>query len=46
MYLWPQKFNMYLIGGVVLTAELRIRIRIHVFLDLLDPDLDPNIKQK
>ncbi len=20
MYLWPQKFNMYIIGGVVLTA--------------------------
>jgi hypothetical protein len=31
----------------VLTAVLRIRIRIHVFLGLLDPDLDPsNIKQK
>ncbi len=26
MYLWPQKFNMYIIGGVVLTAVLRIRI--------------------
>jgi hypothetical protein len=46
---------MYIIGGVVLTAVLRIRIRIyriHVFLGLLDPDpniLDPdssNIKQK
>jgi hypothetical protein len=38
---------MYIIGGEVLTAVLRIRIqiririhRIHVFLDLLDPDLD------
>ncbi len=36
---------MYIIGGVVLTAVLRIRIRIqirihriHVFLGLLDPD--------
>jgi hypothetical protein len=47
---------MYIIGGVVLTAVLRIRI--HVFLGLLDPDslvrgmdpdpdLDPsNNKQK
>ena len=47
---------MYIIGGVVLTAVLRIRI--HMFLSLLDldplvrgmdpdPDLDPsNIKQK
>ncbi len=33
---------MYIIGGVVLTAVLRIRIhRIHMFLGLLDPDLDP-----
>ncbi len=59
MYLWPQKFNMYITGGVVLTAVLRIRIhRIHMFLGLLDPDLDllvrgmdpdldpSNIKQK
>jgi hypothetical protein len=41
MYLWPQKFNMYIIGGVVLIAVLRIRIRIHrihVFWGLLDPD--------
>jgi hypothetical protein len=45
MYFWPQKFNMYLIGGVVLIAVLRIRIQIrsrihliHVFLGLLDPD--------
>jgi hypothetical protein len=41
---------MYIIGGVVLTAVLRIRIRIHrihMSLGLLDPDLDPsNIKQK
>ncbi len=47
---------MYIIGGVVLTAVLRIGIRIwihrsHVFLGLMDPDpdldLDPsNIKQK
>ncbi len=30
---------MYIIGGVVLTAVLRIRIhRIHMFLGLLDPD--------
>jgi hypothetical protein len=36
MYLWPKKFNMYIIGGVVLTAVLRIQI--HVFLGLLDPD--------
>jgi hypothetical protein len=42
MYLWPQKFNMYIIGGVVLTAVLLIRIsQIHVFLGLLDPDPDP-----
>jgi hypothetical protein len=38
---------MYIIGGVVLTAVLRIRIRIrihriHMFLDLLDPDPDPD----
>jgi hypothetical protein len=49
--------NLYIIGGVVLTAVLRIRIHgIHMFLGLLDPDplvrgmdpdLDPsNIKQK
>jgi hypothetical protein len=45
MYLWPQKFNMYIIGGVVLTAVLRIRIhRIHVFLGLLDLDLDPLVR--
>ncbi len=32
---------MYIIGGVILTAVLRIRIqihRIHMFLGLLDPD--------
>ncbi len=40
MYLWPQKFNVYIIGGVVLTAVLRIRI--HMFLGLLDPDPDPD----
>jgi hypothetical protein len=44
MYLWPKKFNMYIIGGVVLTAVLRIRIRIHVFLGLLDPDPDPLVR--
>jgi hypothetical protein len=45
VYLWPQKFNMYIIGGVVLTAVLRIRIhRIHVFLGLLDPDPDPLVR--
>jgi hypothetical protein len=41
MYLWPQKFNVYIIGGVVLTPELWISIwihRINVFLGLLDPD--------
>ncbi len=35
---------MYVIGGVILTAVLRIRIRIHwihMFLGLLDPDPDP-----
>jgi hypothetical protein len=34
---------MYIIGGVVLTAVLwiQIRIRIHVFLGLLEPDPDP-----
>jgi hypothetical protein len=32
VYLWPQKLNVYIIGGVVLTA---------VFLGFLDPDLDP-----
>ncbi len=42
MYLWPQNFNVYIIGGVILTAVLRTRIhRIHVFLGLLDPDPDP-----
>jgi hypothetical protein len=40
VYLWPQKFNVYIIGGVVLTAVLRIQIRIHVFLGFLDPDPD------
>jgi hypothetical protein len=47
MNLWPQKFNVYIIGGVVLTAVLRIRIWIririhwiHVFLGILDPDPD------
>ncbi len=47
MYLWPQKFNMYIIGGVVLTAVLLIRIRIHrihMFLGLLDPDPDPLVR--
>jgi hypothetical protein len=44
MYLWPQKFNVYIIGGVVLTAVLRIRIRIHVFLGLLDLDPDPLVR--
>jgi hypothetical protein len=47
VYLWPQKFNMYIIGGVVLTAVLRIGIRIHqihVFLGLLDPDPDPLVR--
>jgi hypothetical protein len=34
---------MYIIGGVVLTAVLRIRIhQIHMFLGLLDPDPDPD----
>jgi hypothetical protein len=36
------KFNMYIIGAVVLTAVLRIRIQIHVFLGLLDLDPDPD----
>jgi hypothetical protein len=51
VYLWPQKFNMYITGGVVLTAVLRMRIRIwirihriHVFLGLLDPDRDPLVR--
>jgi hypothetical protein len=56
MYLWPQKFNGYIIGGVVLTAVLRIRIRIriqihriwihriHVFLGILYPDPDPLVR--
>jgi hypothetical protein len=40
---------MHIIGGVVLTAVLRIRIqirihRIHVFLGLLDPDPDPLVR--
>jgi hypothetical protein len=40
---------MYIIGGVVLTPMLRIRIwiqihRIHVFLGLLDPDPDPLVR--
>jgi hypothetical protein len=40
---------MYIIGGVVLTAVLRIRIRIqihriHVFLGLLDPNPDPLVR--
>jgi hypothetical protein len=36
---------MYIIGGVVLTAVLRIRIhRIHVFLGLLDPNRDPLVR--
>jgi hypothetical protein len=39
VYLWPQQFNMYIIGGVVLTAVLWIRI--HMFLGLLDPDPEP-----
>jgi len=30
MYLWPQKFNVYIIGGVVLTAVLRIRICVRI----------------
>ncbi len=34
------KIQYYIIGGVVLTAVLQIRI--HVFLGLLDPDLDPD----
>jgi hypothetical protein len=34
---------MYIIGGVVITAVLRIRIhRIHMFLGLLDPDPYPD----
>jgi hypothetical protein len=38
---------MYIIGGVVLSAVLRIRIRnyrIHVFLGLLDLDPDPLVR--
>ncbi len=46
--MWPQKFNMYINGDVVLTAVLRIWIliwiRIHVFLGLLDPDPDPLVR--
>jgi hypothetical protein len=45
MYFWPQKFNLYIIGGVVLTAVLRIRIhRIHMIFGLQDPDLDPLVR--
>jgi hypothetical protein len=56
MYLWPQKFNVYKIGGVVLTAVLQIRVRIririhriwihriHVFLGILDPDPDQLVR--
>jgi hypothetical protein len=46
VHLWPQKFNMYIIGGLVLTAVLRIRIQIrsHVFLGLLDLDPDPLVR--
>jgi hypothetical protein len=47
VYLWPQKFNVYIIGGVVLTAVLQIQIRIHqinVFLGLLDPDPGPLVR--
>ncbi len=47
MYLWPQKFNVYIIGGVVLTAVLQIQVRIYrinVFLGLLDPDLGPLVR--
>ncbi len=45
MYIWPQKFNVYIIGGVVLTAVLRIRIHwIHMFLGLLDPVPDPFVR--
>jgi hypothetical protein len=38
---------MYIIGGVVLTAVMRMRMRIHwihMFLGLLDPDPDPLIR--
>jgi hypothetical protein len=42
---------MYIIGGVVLTAVLQIRIRIriqihriHMFWGLLDPDTDPLVR--
>ncbi len=54
--LLPQKFNVYIIGGVIITAVLQIRIRIriwihririhqiHVFLGLLDPDPDPLVR--
>jgi hypothetical protein len=35
----------YIIGGVVLKAVLRIRIhQIHMFVGLLDPDLDPLVR--
>jgi hypothetical protein len=63
MFVLTRKFiitiskNLYIVGGVILTAVLRIWIHgIHVFLGLLDPDplvrgmvpdLDPStIKQK
>jgi hypothetical protein len=36
-----KNFNMYIIGGVVLTAVLRIRI---LFLGLLDPDPDSLVR--
>jgi hypothetical protein len=42
MYLCPQKFNIYIIGGVVLTAVLQIRSR--MFLGLVDPDPDPLVR--
>jgi hypothetical protein len=47
MYLWPQKFNVYIIGSVILTAVLRIQIRkhrIHVFLGFLDRDPHPLVR--
>jgi hypothetical protein len=35
---------MYITGGVVLTTVLWIRIRIHMFLGLQDPDLYPLVR--
>jgi hypothetical protein len=44
MYLWPQKFNGYIIGGVVLTAGGSGSTGSMCFLGILKLDPDPLVR--